>query len=146
MRLRIRAEVEALLQQKGRDVISPSPSSPGPLFDYVPPRAAAEARRELGIEHARAGAAHRDAAFEQHALDAIARFARARAGETFLAEDVRAAAGTPAGIDPKAWGPVFRLAARRGLIVAAGYGPASSSNRSPKVLWRLAPPVPDSPR
>ncbi len=121
-------------------------SGAGPLFDYVPPREDAEARRELGMARAEAGAARRDAAFEAHALDAIARFALARPGETFLAEEVRAAAGTPAGIDPKAWGPVFRLAARRGLIVAAGYGPASSSNRSPKVLWRLHSPVPESPR
>ena len=37
--------------------------------------------------------------------------------------------------DGRAWGHVMARARSRGLIVAVGYGPAASSNGSPKVLW-----------
>ena len=60
-------------------------------------------------------------------------------GDCFLAEEVRNfATGLDLPPDGRAWGVVFRSAAREGLIVKAGYAPAKSSNLSPKVLWRVA--------
>ena len=57
----------------------------------------------------------------------------------FLAEDVlemAAAAHLPPPPDSRAWGAIFRRAARKGVIAKAGYAPAKTSNCSPKVLWR----------
>lgn len=62
-----------------------------------------------------------------------------RRGDDFLAEHVRDfARALDAPPDARAWGWVLRDAARRGVIVKAGYAPAKSSNLSPKVLWRVA--------
>lgn len=37
--------------------------------------------------------------------------------------------------DSRAWGSVFRRAAKEGVIRKVGYAPAKSSNLSPKTLW-----------
>lgn len=60
---------------------------------------------------------------------------------TWLLEDAREAyeeAGLPAPADGRWWGRVVQRLQRDGVIVAAGYGRARSSNLSPKVAWRLA--------
>jgi hypothetical protein len=57
-------------------------------------------------------------------------------GGTFLCEQARAAAiGVPEPANAKAWGAAVVMAVKRGWIVKAGYGPASSSNGSPKTLF-----------
>lgn len=105
----------------------------------VPPSAEeiAKRRRDDGIARAAAHADDVDPRWQTRAFRAVAIFARYH--PAFLAEDARGMAereGLPSPPDARAWGAVMRLAARRGVIVADGYGPANSSNRSPKVKWR----------
>lgn len=38
----------------------------------------------------------------------------------------------------RAFGAVMQRAAREGIVVKAGFGYATSSNGSPKILWRAA--------
>ena len=59
----------------------------------------------------------------------------------FLIEDAAeawASEGREAPADKRWWGRATQLAKKRGHIVACGYGPARTSNGSPKVLWRRA--------
>ena len=109
-----------------------------PAFDFeAAERAAkrdAQARAELGQARALQAAQRRAPDWRDDALEAIRRFALER--YLFLAEDVRKAFGEREGVNPKAWGPIFKLAEKQGLIEAAGYAPANSSNRSPKCRWR----------
>jgi len=94
----------------------------------------AELRRDLGISRAAHAAERRSPGWEEEALAQIGAYATRNA--YFLAEDVRATFGTPAHVDGRAWGGVFRQAVKAGLIVSDGFAPANSSNRSPKVRWR----------
>ena len=59
----------------------------------------------------------------------------------FLVEQARTASKHRVALpeNTKAWGPAAVLAVKRGWSVKAGYGPASSSNGSPKTLFRSAP-------
>lgn len=100
------------------------------------------ARRDLGITRARAGAQRQHG--DPWTLSA-ATYLRLYAnkigrGATFLLEDARAASiGRVAEPDnQKAWGAAAVLAAREGWIMKCGFGPAQSSNGSPKTLWRAA--------
>lgn len=61
--------------------------------------------------------------------------------DQFMAEDAREYAhkqGLPLPPEGRAWGYVLQSAAKRKLIVRAGYQPARSSNGSPKCLWSKA--------
>lgn len=61
--------------------------------------------------------------------------------EPFLGEEFRLIAydryHLPRPPDERAWGAVFNVAARRGLIERRGYRQAISSNLSPKPLWAI---------
>ena len=109
------------------DLFAPQPN---------PAREKAELRRDLGIARADARASRTDPAWRLAALEALRLHASSH--DHFLVEDVAAAAGTPVGVDGRAWGAIAQAARRRGWIQADGYAPANSSNRSPKVLWRSA--------
>lgn len=66
-------------------------------------------------------------------------FAYKRKGKPFLAEEVRAAAeewGLPQPPDARAWGFVMQRGRREGIVAAAGFAKAATSNGSAKVLWR----------
>lgn len=96
----------------------------------------ARARGELGAARAanRAGEGWKIAA-----LAAVEAYCIAHPGETFMAEQIREwATHVPPPPDGRAWGHVMQAARRYGIIEAAGYAPAVSSNGSPKVLWRRA--------
>lgn len=57
----------------------------------------------------------------------------------FLIEEARAMAeadGLAPPPDKRSWGKIPRILTRDKTIERAGYAPANSSNRSPKVLWR----------
>lgn len=97
----------------------------------------ARARRDDGID--RAGE-HAGAVWKRRATGYLLEYLATPFRCTiFLAEDVREfAKGLEDPPDPRAWGAVFRDAARKGLIVKMGYMPAKSSNLSPKVAWRAA--------
>lgn len=99
--------------------------------------AAASLRRDDGMARA---AAHAEADAPGWIEKAVAFVHRhATMHQTFMTEDVRAEADSWPRLkvdEPRAWGPVLQLAARRRYIEKAGYAPAASSNRSPKVQWR----------
>lgn len=105
----------------------------------VPPtaREVAKERRDRGIGSATNHAAAISPDWSARALQWVRLYAVTH--ELFLAEDVRAEAETDGFAvppDARAWGGVMRRAAREGVIESHGYAPASSSNLSPKVLWR----------
>lgn len=69
------------------------------------------------------------------ALAFVHKYARSHA--QFVAEDCIAAAiawGLASPV-PKAWGPVFRRAARLGIITRVGYEPSKRRHCSPTPLW-----------
>lgn len=132
------------------------PESAGPLFDcLVPPtrkhspdsregrsvkrmpeipQAVAEQRRDAGMAQTLSAAGRHAPGWEDDAIEAVREFARHH--EHFPTEDVRAVAGTPEGVDGRAWGPILRRCAALGIVEADGFVLANSSNRSPKVRWR----------
>jgi hypothetical protein len=92
----------------------------------------AEQRAELGITRAATRAERIAPGWKEDALEAVRAFARER--QSFLSEDVPFT--VPEGSDPRAMGSVMRAAASKGYVVADGWAPANSSNRSAKVRWR----------
>ena len=100
---------------------------------------AAMERRDDGIARAARGAGNE---WTRSAARYIAMFAGAVAcGEAFLIEDVALRwrnDGREAPKDGRAWGAAARLARQGGYITRVGYGPAKTSNCSPKVLWKRA--------
>jgi len=102
-----------------------------------PGASAWQARRDAGMAAAQA---HADTDCPEW-TDLAAAFLRdyaALVGGAFLVEQARIAAlhRVPTPENLKAWGPAAVKAVRKGWIVKAGYGPASSSNGSPKTLFR----------
>lgn len=108
--------------------------SAGPLFDSVPTIAAAKEQRAEAMANVALSARVRDPAWEAEATAQVAEYARTH--EHFATEDVRAQYGTPATINPKAWGPVMKHAQSLGLIEADGFVLVNCSNRSPRVRWK----------
>lgn len=105
-------------------------------------RAEAERRRDLGMQRATDHADRERPNWSIRAAHALYAYCQEHKGETFLCEDVRAWAeakmlvSTPP--TAKAWGSIFKEAAKAGTVRKAGYAAAKSSNLSPKVLWRAA--------
>jgi hypothetical protein len=59
--------------------------------------------------------------------------------QEFISEECSAAshkAGLVKAHDPRAWGQVFRAAAKAGVIRKDGYAISNNRNRSPTVKWR----------
>lgn len=113
-----------------------------PLIPDPPPRAAAEARRDHGIQTAEAHAAALSPVWMDEATEMLGRWCDFTEAD-FLAEDFVAWCGTrdlAAPLDGRAWGEVFRRGAKQGIIRRVGYAPANTSNRSPKCLWRRVRP------
>ena len=98
----------------------------------------AELRRDIGIEHAAAGANMAVEGWTDKAYQLLQDFLRVQQGVPFLAEFFVgwAKSRIEAPHDPRAWGKPVQRAARAGLIERVGYAKANSSNRSPKALWR----------
>lgn len=97
----------------------------------------ARARRDDGIARAGEHAGH---AWKRGARGYLLEYVATHTGP-FLAEDVRGyaeARGFEIPPDGRAWGAVFRSAARDNVIRKVGYAPAKSSNLSPKVQWTAA--------
>lgn len=98
---------------------------------------AAQEARDVGIERAGAHADRVEDGWRYQALALLTAFAGEQPGP-FLIEAAREYAqthGLPPPPDGRAWGAVVRLAASKKRIRKAGYGPAASSNCSPKCLW-----------
>lgn len=125
----------------------PHLESAGPLFEPLhavppaplrtvpePPTVLAGVRRDAGMARAKAAAKNHHKGWEIEACAQVHDYARSH--QHFATEDVRARYGTPADVDPKAWGPAMKRAAKLGLVKADGFVLVDSSNRSPKVRWR----------
>lgn len=98
---------------------------------------AAKAARDRGMRQAAEHADHLDDTFADRAYDFLAHYARTH--ETFISEDATGAAagkGITSPADQRAWGQVFRRAARDGLIERIGYGTSMRRHLSPTPLWR----------
>jgi hypothetical protein len=103
-----------------------------------------EAGRQLALIGADAAAAHADrvhGSWSDVAWDFLVSFGKARSGQSFFAEDVRAHAelrkAVPMPPDSRAWGSIFMRASKARLIQRVGYAPQSSPNchGSPKAVW-----------
>ena len=114
------------------------PESP----DSVPGRGRTtwKARRDEGMARAQEHAEADQPGWTEAAATFLRDYAQTVAGP-FLVEQARTASKHRVALpeNTKAWGPAAVLAVKRGWIVKAGYGPASSSNGSPKTLFRSAP-------
>lgn len=99
-------------------------------------------KRDTGMALAEDKANREKQDWSGDALFALEKYCVAHPDDKFLAEDVRAwgealeFVSAPA--NSRAWGAVFRRAASIGIIRKVGYGPAASSNLSPKCLWKAA--------
>lgn len=94
----------------------------------------AQLRAEAGMTRAANKAERVQDGWNARALDAVRTFAESH--PFFLVEDVRKTCHEPAQADGRAWGAIITEAKRRGWISHGGFAAASSSNNSPKVLWR----------
>ena len=103
----------------------------------------ARERAETGMALAEEKANNDKWGWSDDALHGIETYCTAHSDDQFLAEDVRAWCEEMGIVDTpengKAWGAVFRRAARLGVIRNVGYAPSKSSNMSPKVLWTAVP-------
>lgn len=98
---------------------------------------AAQEARDAGIEMSGEHADRTESGWRYQALALLTAFASEHPG-AFLIESAREYAqahGLPSPPDGRAWGSVVRLAVSKRRIRKAGYGPAASSNCSPKCLW-----------
>lgn len=98
---------------------------------------AAVQARELGMARSAAHANEVESEWTGQALGLLVAFAL-QVGRAFLVEEARAwaeAQGLPPPPDLRAWGTVTRRAMAKKRITKVGFGPAASSNCSPKVLW-----------
>jgi len=104
-------------------------------MDYAQAREAAETGMALAEDKA-----NRDRwGWSDDAMHGIEMYCLAHADDQFLAEQVRAWAEGMGLVDApdngRAWGAVFKKAARLGVIRRVGYAPSKSSNLAPKCLW-----------
>ncbi|MES2488532.1 MAG: hypothetical protein V4607_01985 [Pseudomonadota bacterium] len=104
-------------------------------MSLLPTKSEARKRADEGMQKAGDHADEEHAFWRQEAARFVSRFAETHVD--FLAEDViNASRGiVPAPPDGRAWGCVFKTAAKDSVIEKIGYRPAKTSNLSPKVLW-----------
>lgn len=114
--------------------------APSPVLTAGSTRRAAgpsyKARRDAGMARAQEHAEADNPGWTEAAAAFLVAYAES-CGGTFLCEQARAASvgRLPQAENDKAWGAAVVMAVKRGWIVKAGYGPASSSNGSPKTLF-----------
>lgn len=99
----------------------------------------AKDKRDIGMARATDRASREQEAWPVAAMFYLAVFISIRGKQPFLAEDViefcKGSLFEFEAPDSRAWGSVFRRAAKEGVIRKVGYAPAKSSNMSPKTLW-----------
>lgn len=117
--------------------------SQGSLFNLGRPsrlsRPEARTRREDGMRRAREHAEKITKSWRLIGMVALERFLGERKDKPFLAEefvDWSKKNGVPQPPDGRAWGSVLSSARKLDIIVKAGVGLATTSNLSPKPLWR----------
>jgi len=103
------------------------------------PRSAAAARREDGMRRARKHAEKVTESWRLLGMVALEKFLKARGFKPFLAEEFVEwcrTNGVPLPPDGRAWGSVISSARRLEIIEKVGTALATTSNLSPKPLWR----------
>jgi hypothetical protein len=108
----------------------------------MPPRpnpdaATARAERDAGMEAAAAGAEAQCEGWGDLALEWLRKYALEHA--SFISEEATDAARLWGLVEPsnsKAWGPVFKKAAKEGIIKRDGYGNSTRRHCSPTPRWR----------
>lgn len=93
----------------------------------------ARAQRDAGMQLAADHAASEDPGWADKAYDALVSYARAH--RAFTSEEFRSGSGVKSPTTPKALGPIFRRAARDGVIEKGGFAIAKERHLSPCVLW-----------
>jgi hypothetical protein len=102
---------------------------------------AAMEARDLGAQRAVDHANRVESEWSGQALGLLVAFAKS-CDRPFLIEEARRYAeanGLLPPPDARSWGAVTRRAAAKKRIRKVGYGPAASSNTSPKTLWVYCP-------
>ena len=109
------------------------PPDDAPLFEHAE-RAAAEHARDLGISRSVQAAEDREAGWAESALAFLHAFAETH--ESFTAEQVTTVGPAVPTSNRKAWGAIFRAAARDRLIEQDGFGVSTERHLSPCVRWK----------
>ena len=103
----------------------------------------AQQRADTGMALAEEKANNQKWGWSDDALHGIETYCIAHSDDQFLAEQVREWAEGMGIVDKaeneRAWGAVFKRAARLGVIKRIGYAPSKSSNLAPKCLWSAVP-------
>ena len=103
----------------------------------------AQQRAETGMALAEERANNHKWGWSDDALHGLEMYCLAHSDDQFLAEQVREWVEEMGVVDApeneRAWGAVFKRAARLGIIHRVGYAPSKSSNLAPKCLWAPAP-------
>jgi hypothetical protein len=102
----------------------------------------AERRRDTGMARAVDHANRERQNWSLQAAHALYAYCQEHKGEQFLCESVRAWSEAKMLVSEpptsKAWGSIFKEAAKAGTVRKIGYAPSKSSNLSPKTLWKAA--------
>ncbi len=108
--------------------------SDGTLFDYAESRAA----RDAGIRRAADHAEESSRGWNDRAYEMLRRYARHNS--RFISENCTSWAADRGfvTVSPRAWGHVFRRAAKDGIIVRIGSGTSLRRHCSPTPLWSSA--------
>ena len=101
-------------------------------FD-TPTIEAARDARDIGMQQALDHAERVQPDWKREAYAALVAFAESHA--QFTSEDFRAGSSVSSPTTPKAFGPVFKRAARAGVIVKRGFTTAKERHLSPCPLW-----------
>jgi predicted amidohydrolase YtcJ len=103
-----------------------------PLLDWAEAKRKGEEGMATAVDHAEAVSP----GWKDRAAALVLIYAtQVRRGESFLTEEAREWADIEAPPDNRTWGGVVTSLKRDGLLVRVGYGPARSSNLSPKCYW-----------
>jgi hypothetical protein len=99
----------------------------------------AERRRDTGMKRSTDHANRERPNWSLQAAHALYAYCQEHKGEQFLCESVRAWSEAKMLVSEpptsKAWGSIFKEAAKAGTVCKVGYAPSKSSNLSPKTLW-----------
>lgn len=99
----------------------------------------AKERGEVGAARAADKAERIDEGWIHQSIDALVKFYQGNPGEHTIEQAREFCPPLPEGADARAWGYITRHVLNLGLIEKTGrFAPASSSNGSPKPLYRYA--------
>lgn len=92
----------------------------------------ARAARDEGMAAALAHAQEVDESWPERAFRHLIDYAETH--DTFISHDVTE--GLPSPTDDRSWGPIFKRAAKVGIIKRAGFGVSHRRHLSPTILWQ----------